>query len=245
MTLEEVAQALGVTKAQVSKMERGITRLNGQWLDELARLYRCSIHDLIDDDKPVRMLAQKEGGFYEFSTIPMVGRVDARQVGLVEYCDPQMQYSLRFSVPKAVQGLHRPQMFALTLELGGYDKHPRDSQLIFLRLNEENRHLLKHGSIVIVVQKDNRGKEGAHFLRAIDVDNQGLAYAVYKIKHGRNAATTFSSSLLAGNMGIYEIMAIQREEYPQSDQKMQAREIPLENNELNLLAVLVKSIRDE
>ena len=44
MTLESVAEALGCTKAQISKLERGHIRLNDEWLDKISYILCCSVH---------------------------------------------------------------------------------------------------------------------------------------------------------------------------------------------------------
>ena len=49
-TQREVAQQLGVKESAVSKWERGISKPRADKLPALARLYGCTIEELLADD---------------------------------------------------------------------------------------------------------------------------------------------------------------------------------------------------
>ena len=246
MTLEQVAEHLGRTKAQVSKMERGITRLNVEWLDEIAKLYKCSVHDLIDDDEPCRVVSEKSMGAdsekSDFTSATLLGKIDSKQVGFIEDVPLEMRYSLRFGS----LGKTRSELIAFNLKGDLLGDYKDGAQLIFAKLNENNKRLLKDGSIVICTQKDKSGRECGSFLRVIEFDDYGFPYAVFKIKYGRNSFSKLSETLLAGKIGIEGMMEIYKEMDSASlSRKAAKKEIHLENNEIDIKAVLVKSIRDE
>lgn len=50
-TQQEVAAAVGVKPAAVSKWEKGITKPRASKLPKLAKLYGCTIEDLLKDCK--------------------------------------------------------------------------------------------------------------------------------------------------------------------------------------------------
>lgn len=49
-TQREVAKLLGVKESSVSKWERGVAKPRADKLSTLAKLYGCSIEDLLADD---------------------------------------------------------------------------------------------------------------------------------------------------------------------------------------------------
>lgn len=248
LTLETVADALFVTKAQVSKMERGIIRLHEEWLDKLSRLYNCSVHDLIDDDEEIRTISYyKSSSEMNFSSAILKGHIDTRQTGFVEEIPSERQYTLRFSVPECLT--KRPDqtnnLFALTLCGGGFDKYPEGTQFIFLNLDETTKHLIKAGSIVYCTQKDNKGNYCGDFIRQIEYDPHGIPYAVYKVKYGRNSAATLANTMLIGEVDAYSMMKIvgKTDSYP-PPQKPVLRKIDLNNNGIDIKSLLVKVIYD-
>ncbi len=241
LTLQQVAKAMGVTKAQVSKMERGIIRLNDFWLDKLSELYKCSIHDLIDDDETQNFFREKntnDRNSNAFCDATMLGNIDAKQIGFVEYCDLAKQYDLRFSKLQ-----HDGQFFVFNLKGDFSDLYKDGTQLVFLTLNEKNKYLLKNGSVVLCRQKDKSGKSEGDFLRLIEKDEYGFFHAVYKIKYGRHSYSTPVRSLLAGEVGISGLIDLYSEmdKHP-SKSKPTNKEIHLKNHEFDLMAVLVKAI---
>ena len=61
VTLEQLADQLGSSPAQISRLENGRRRINADWLSSLAAALGCRVVDLIDDE----------------AGIPIVGRVGA------------------------------------------------------------------------------------------------------------------------------------------------------------------------
>lgn len=246
LTLQQVAEALGVTKAQVSKMERGIIRLNDVWMEKLAQTYNCSIHALIDDDeannfpRESKLKAPLENVFCDAA---MLGFIDTRQVGFVEYCDPGRQYGLRFERP-SVMPKGGGELLALNLKGDFSDLYKDGSQLIFLRLDAQNSHLLKNGSVVLCRQKDRVGNEEGDFLRIIEKDEYGFCHAVYKIKYGRHSYSTPVRHLLAGEVGISGLIEIYNQMDNNQKSKSANKEIPLKNHDVDLIGVLVKVVVD-
>lgn len=49
-TQREVAKLLGVKESSVSKWERGVAKPRADKLSTLAKLYGCSIEELLEDD---------------------------------------------------------------------------------------------------------------------------------------------------------------------------------------------------
>jgi transcriptional regulator with XRE-family HTH domain len=244
LTLDQVADLIGVTKAQVSKMERGLIRLNEEWLDKLSKVYNCSVHDLIDDDKPQRLLSPKNTDV-DFVTIPMLGKIDARQVGMVEYSTPDQQYSLRCA-PPSLDILRDSRLTAFTLSGNLLDAYRDGTQLIFANLDDKNKSLLKDGSIVLCENKDREGRECGYFLRIIEIDKHGHPYAVFKIKQGRNSFSVLVNTLLTGSIPMEDMIEVfTRIDAGKAPKKSTKIDISLQNPQINIKAILVKSIRDE
>lgn len=73
LTQEKVAEAVGVNRAHISKIENGRAAYNQPLLEKLAALYRCTPGDLLDRDP-------RTGGA---DLMNMVRNLPANQVGLV------------------------------------------------------------------------------------------------------------------------------------------------------------------
>lgn len=247
LTLDQVAEFVHATKAQISKMERGIVRLNDQWLDVLSKLFHCSVHDLIDDDVsyPPRHHSLKE--LEGVVVANMQGYVDCKQVGSVEYIDSTEQYSLSFSYPAILRqyGKKHTGLFALTLKNAGFLHFSEGAQMIFAYVNHLNKELVHCGSVVFCMQKDQQGKYSGYCLRRIEINRHGYPQAVYKVQKTKHAATVMANSYLFGMLSEYEAM----KRFHEMDQvpfpkNAHQKEIFLENTDLDIKAVLVKVICD-
>lgn len=79
MTLEEVAERLGISTAQVSRLERGTSDLSGDRLGQFAALYGTSIADLlVSRPTQVPLVGYIGAGaeFYPFDAAPLGGGLD-------------------------------------------------------------------------------------------------------------------------------------------------------------------------
>lgn len=260
LSLENVAESLGVTKAMISKLERGLLRVSDHWLDKFSNLYNCSVHDLIDDDRP-DLLPDGAGQLYdnsnqvEFCSVSMRGFIDANQVGIVSYLPVEQRYTMRFSRPRAISFSERVELFCLTIKNNNYCDYQKGTQLVFANLNDDNKKkLLKNGSLVIVATKDKNGKEASLFLRTLSLNSDGIPHVVYRIKQGKTSYTNITNDILVGNFSISDLvkgrvdvkdMISLHNDINNMDARNFADSLQIENQSINLKAVLVKTIRDE
>jgi transcriptional regulator with XRE-family HTH domain len=73
LTIERVAEQLGLSSAQVSRLERGLSDLSLERLSQFARLYGCSPRDLLPDS-PLPAQGEKTLPLID---VPVVGQVQA------------------------------------------------------------------------------------------------------------------------------------------------------------------------
>ena len=213
---------MNVTKAQVSKMERGLIRLNDEWLEKLSVLYNCSVHDLIDDS-----ISQKS----DIITAPIIGCVDAKQAGMVE---EKFSGNIRCIKPKNSQMFD--EYFSLSLKGELFGRYNDGDILIFADINEKNSNLLKHGSVILCQQKDHLGNPCGKFVREIEIDSSGLCYSIYKIKFGQKAFSKPVRELLMRRGEIEKYLAFEK-----MDEEVK---IPVTTEGTDILGVLVKIVAD-
>ncbi len=250
MTLETVADFLGCTKAQISKLERGHVRLNDEWLDRLSGVFCCSVHDLIDDDIPVLEARESENELEkrEFASAKMLGYIESQQAGFVEYISPDKQYPIYFAPPRALAHLPASSLHyvALTVKGGAFPAFPDGSQLIFSSVDEESSALLlKDQAVVLCALRNDNGDGGSDAIRVIEFDDLGIPRAVFKLRKSRQALVTLANDMLLGDVPTSKRLSIVAEaEGNRLYKKPSHRKVPLKNAELDISAVLVKAIVD-
>ncbi len=83
LTLEEIAKAIGTTKATVMKLERGHMQLTESWLQRLSKPLKCDPTDLIADewpaDVPVIGLIMEKGVLALYRPLPKKGLSEPQQ----------------------------------------------------------------------------------------------------------------------------------------------------------------------
>lgn len=249
MTLEGVAEILGCTKAQISKLERGHIRLNDEWLDGLSAVFCCSVHELIDDDDPAAYISESVNDDIkrDFVTARMVGYVNSHQIGFIEYLPPEKQYPLNFSPPASLKNLPSSHIryTGLTVLGDAFPAFPEGSQLIFATVDDETACLLKENSVVLCSFKDDRCNEQHEAVRVIEYDALGVPYAVFKLRKSRQSLLTLSSDMLLGELSVTKQLSVVAEaEANQPYKKLPKKEISIANKSLNIKALLVKAIVD-
>lgn len=253
MTLEQVAESLACTKAQLSKLERGHIRLNDEWLDRLSYIFRCSVHDLIDDDVPeVSLIKRLEGDAAEnvpFATARMIGTIAAssEQSGLVSYLDSEEQYPIHFFPPAVNQALkrHHVHYFALTVKGNAFPLYPEGSQFIFASSVSGLETIVAKDSVVLCSLKNDRGEYSGDFVRVIEYQG-GIPHAVLRLRQARNITATIANTMLLGELTMSERIRFLAENERNIARKAQrSRSIPLCNSELDITAVLVKVVVDK
>jgi hypothetical protein len=249
MTLEVVAESLGCTKAQLSKLERGQVRLNDEWLDKLSGLFCCSVHDLIDDETPLpEMQSMHPLEPREFAMARMLGFVHSKEAGLIQYSVVDKQYPICFAAPKKLVTTTGADVhyFALTVKGGVTYGIADNAQLIFASINESTLHLVKQSAWVVCTLKGHRGEGLGDVLRQIEVDDAGLAHAMFYRKRSRQAPSPVANHFLLGQRSDLE-----QKQYLESPEALSAdfiqknRNIPLNNKGIDITAVLVKIMLDQ
>lgn len=179
MTLDYVSKALNVTKAQISKLERGIIRLNDFWLDRLSAFYGCSIHDLIDDDD---VSSGESNTPSAFISPLLIGAVDMSQGGELMHYSSDKHYHLRCARPQHIK--QETDYFAVDIINGHYGRAHEGDQLVFAKLHEGMGEL-QQDSHVIIALKDGNNHLCESFFRSVEYSH-GYPYAVFKIRRGRH-----------------------------------------------------------
>ncbi len=243
-TLEQVAQRVNATRAQISKVERGIIRLNDVWMERLSMALTCSVHDLIDDEIPTNHANESAYGNRHLEVIaPVIGTVDAQQVGLIKSLPGNERYQIRVG---RTESDSFSEFFGLIVRPGPYQDFPVGTEMIFARLNPGDEGKIKPGACVVCTYKDEFGNTTDEFLRTIEYDNYGLPYASFKLNTGKTAATTLTSTLLIGTQSPYALLELTQkaDRYP-PPKKPELRPVPLNNQTLDITAVLVRTVRPE
>lgn len=71
LTLEQVAERLGMSHSQISRIERGASDFTGKTLKALADLYGVEMSDLLSDNSAASMVA----GYSDIVHVPIIGYV--------------------------------------------------------------------------------------------------------------------------------------------------------------------------
>lgn len=246
LTLENVAESLGCTKAQLSKLERGIIRLNDEWLDKLSYLYSCSVHALIDDDFPTQQLRLPEQN--AFSTAKMVGFIDSNQAGIIDYVSASEQYPVHFVAPKTLEKFKKLNLSytSYTVKGDAFPSYPDGSHLIFLNVDEALASLIGKNSVVICSQKDDGSSGTSESVRVIEYDDLGIPYAIFKRRKSRQHIQTLARDMLLGKLDGNQLLKILAEaEIDSHYKKMKKRPISIVNSTVNIKSILIKSVTDE
>jgi len=64
LTQKDIAEAVGTTANQISRLESGVRKLSPEWIDRLSKVLNCTKAELLGEE-PAEPLSEREKAFLE------------------------------------------------------------------------------------------------------------------------------------------------------------------------------------
>lgn len=217
-SMQRLADAVGTTKSQIFKLERGDRRLTVEWMEIIARALDCLPADLLPPED-----AMPPGGSL---AVPVRYAVAAMLGGQVQALSPEARYHVQVKLPPAMRGRA---LTAMRMEGEASDRFPEGSELIFAALAGPED--LAHGRYVLV--EETVQGHTVQYIGQLEVTPRMISIQ-FRGRHPRHHHT------------LLYWQDKESEWLQEADGEPPALpEIPASHGNLRILGVLAKSIRNE
>lgn len=139
--MQQLAEMIGTSKSQISKLESGERRLTQHWMERLATALNCSAADFLPDTDT------------ELQHLNINGDINTMLGGEITERQPEDCYRISFRPPEEFKGF---QFIGLRIEGDEHTEFKDGTELIFLQPDTETE--LKSGKYVLVEEERNGRK---------------------------------------------------------------------------------------